>query len=94
MTNFLAGFLQNAVSLTRQMNYYKEYQTKVVNMVGRRRANDLFAGAIHLLSAGTSDFIQNYYINPVLNRLYSPDRFSDMIIRYYSSFVQVSPCST
>ncbi|EEF33731.1 GDSL esterase/lipase At5g03820 [Ricinus communis] len=80
--------LYSAVSLTRQLNYYKEYQTKVVIMVGQAKANDIFAGAIHLLSAGSSDFIQNYYINPLINGIYTPDRFSDNLITFYSSFIQ------
>ncbi|GLT66298.1 hypothetical protein SLA2020_386690 [Shorea laevis] len=80
--------LYHAISLTQQLNYYKEYQAKVVNMVGRDKANTIFSGAIHLLSAGNSDFIQNYYVNPVLNRAYSTDQFSDILIRSYSAFIQ------
>ncbi|KAF5953935.1 hypothetical protein HYC85_006791 [Camellia sinensis] len=77
-----------AISLTQQLAYYKEYQNKVVTMVGKDRANAMFSGGIHLLSAGSSDFIQNYYINPILNRAYTPDRFSNLLIRSYSTFVQ------
>ncbi|KAL9427988.1 hypothetical protein AB3S75_030049 [Citrus x aurantiifolia] len=80
--------LYRAIPLTQQLNYYKEYQNKVVSMVGKEKANAIFSGGVHLLSAGSSDFIQNYYINPLLNRVYSPDRFSDMLMRSYSSFVQ------
>lgn len=58
-------------------------------MVGQAKANAIFSGAIHLLSAGTSDFLQNYYINPLL-RVYSPDQFSDILIRSYSTFIQVT----
>ncbi|KAJ6331331.1 hypothetical protein OIU76_009836 [Salix suchowensis] len=80
--------LYSAISLTRQLSYYRDYQTKVVNMAGKSRADDIFSGAIHLLSAGSSDFIQNYYINPVLRGLYSVDRFSDLLTSSYSSFIQ------
>ncbi|KAL4272101.1 hypothetical protein GQ457_13G013090 [Hibiscus cannabinus] len=79
--------LYRAVTLNQQLNYYKEYQTKVVNMVGKAKANDIFSGAIHLLSAGSSDYIQNYYINPLV-RLYTPDQFSDILMRSYSTFIQ------
>ncbi|KAI9153540.1 hypothetical protein LWI28_012886 [Acer negundo] len=80
--------LYSAISLTQQLNSYREYQNKVVSMVGREKANNIFSGAIHLLSAGSSDFIQNYYISPLLNGVYSPDRFSDTLMNSYSSFVQ------
>lgn len=80
--------LYHAVSLTQQLNYYKEYQSKVVNMVGTEKANAIFSGAIHLLSAGSSDFIQNYYVNPLLYRTYSPQQFSDILITSFSNFIQ------
>ncbi|XP_038720376.1 GDSL esterase/lipase At5g03820 [Tripterygium wilfordii] len=80
--------LYSSITLTQQLNNYKEYQKKVENMVGRDRANNIFSGGIHLLSAGSSDFIQNYYINPILNRIYSPDRFSDLLMSSYSNFIQ------
>lgn len=59
-------------------------------MIGRDKANALFSGAIHLLSAGSSDFIQNYYIDPILNRAYTPDQFSDRLMSSYTTFVQVN----
>lgn len=81
--------LYGAISLTRQLNYYKEYQRKVVDMVGNARANEIFSGAIHLISAGSSDFIQNYYVNTPLNRVYSPDQFSDILMTSYTNLIQV-----
>ncbi|XP_044489324.1 GDSL esterase/lipase At5g03820-like [Mangifera indica] len=80
--------LYNTISLTQQLRYYGEYQTKIVNLVGKEKANSIISGAIHLLSAGTSDFIQNYYINPLINRIYSPARFSDLLMNSYSAFVE------
>ncbi|KAJ4911599.1 GDSL esterase/lipase [Raphanus sativus] len=60
----------------------------MANMVGRDRANEIFSGAIYLLSTGSSDFLQSYYINPVLNRIFTPDRYSDRLMTFYSTFIQ------
>ncbi|GAA0152501.1 hydrolase [Lithospermum erythrorhizon] len=80
--------LYRAVTLTQQMKYYQEWQDEVVNMVGREKADDIFAGGIHLLSAGSSDFLQNYYIVPFFNVVYTPDRFSNFLMKSYTTFVQ------
>ncbi|KAL7096730.1 hypothetical protein ACP275_10G098000 [Erythranthe tilingii] len=80
--------LYRALTLTQQLANYKDWQSKVVNLVGRSKANDIFSGGIHLISAGSSDFIQNYYINPILNTAYTPDRFSDTLMRSYSTLIQ------
>ncbi|KAL2487288.1 GDSL esterase/lipase [Abeliophyllum distichum] len=80
--------LYRAVTLTQQLAYYRDWQIKVVNLVGKGRANAIFSGGIHLISAGSSDFIQNYYINPFLNGAYSPDQFSDILMKSYTAIVQ------
>ncbi|KAL1201515.1 GDSL esterase/lipase [Cardamine amara subsp. amara] len=82
------ALLYNAISLNQQLKNYKEYQSKVTSIVGRERANDIISGAIHLLSTGSSDFLQSYYINPILNRILTPDQYSDRLINFYSKFVQ------
>lgn len=90
MTNLeMSWFLQRALTLTHQLKYYKLWQRKVVNLVGRTNATNIFSRGIHILSAGSSDFMQNYYINPLLNRVYSPAQFSDILMKSYSTFVQV-----
>ncbi|CAN0879985.1 GDSL esterase/lipase At5g03810 [Linum grandiflorum] len=83
------ALLYGAIPLTLQLSYYRAYQARVVSILGsRERASDIFSKGIHLLSAGTSDFIQNYYINPLLYGVLTPDRFSDLLMRSYSSFIQ------
>ncbi|KAF8042735.1 hypothetical protein BT93_A1150 [Corymbia citriodora subsp. variegata] len=77
-----------AVSLPQQLNYYRDWQSKVVSLVGQSKANAIFSGAIHLLSAGSSDFIQNYYIDPILSGTYTPDQFSSILLTSYSDFIQ------
>lgn len=59
-------------------------------MVGRDRGKAIFSGALHLLSTGNSDFLQNYYINPTLSGTYTSDQFSEILLRSYAGFVQVS----
>ncbi|KAL2502687.1 GDSL esterase/lipase [Forsythia ovata] len=88
MVSTLLQLLLRAVTLTQQLSYYKEWQSKVVSLVGKDKANAIFSGGIHLISAGSSDFIQNYYINPMLNRAYSPDQFSDILLKSYYTLVQ------
>ncbi|XP_058074979.1 GDSL esterase/lipase At5g22810-like [Magnolia sinica] len=80
--------LWHTISLTQQLEYYKQYQLKVVKIVGTSNASSIFSGAVYLVSAGSSDFIQNYYINPLLYKFYTVDQFSDILIHSFSSFVQ------
>ncbi|KAK9126534.1 hypothetical protein Scep_015380 [Stephania cephalantha] len=65
--------LYNAIPLTEQLNHYRDYQTKLAKIVGPSQAQTIINGSIYLLSAGSSDFLQNYYINPIIHNTYSPD---------------------
>ncbi|KAL3628042.1 hypothetical protein CASFOL_028144 [Castilleja foliolosa] len=80
--------IYNTIPLSKQVELYKEYQSKLVTLVGKSNATSIVNGSIHFLSAGSSDFVQNYYINPLLYKKYSTDQFSDILLQSYSKFVQ------
>jgi len=83
--------LQRAISLTQQLQYYKEYQSKIKTIAQRANANatDIITGSIYIISAGSSDYVQNYYINPLLYRAYTPDQFADLLVQSFTAFAQV-----
>lgn len=81
--------LQNTIPLSTQLEYYKDYQKKLVKLVGKVNATSIINGSIHFVSAGSSDFLQNYYVNPLLFKVYTPDQFSDILIQSYAKFVEV-----
>ncbi|XP_061355346.1 GDSL esterase/lipase At5g22810-like isoform X1 [Gastrolobium bilobum] len=80
--------LYHAIPLSQQLEYYKECQNKLVEIAGQSKASSIISGAIYLISAGNSDFIQNYYINPLLYKVYTADQFSDTLMHCYSNFIQ------
>lgn len=79
--------------MTEQLKYYKEYQNKIVKIAAKYKANvtAIISDGLYLVSSGSSDFAQNYYINPLLYKVYTPDQFSDLLMQSYSTFVKVLP---
>lgn len=82
-------FIQGAVPLTRQLRNYEEYQVRIKAIAGEENATELIRESIYLLSAGSSDYVQNYYINPLINILKTPDQFADLLLQSFDSFVKV-----
>ncbi|KAL1323540.1 GDSL esterase/lipase At5g22810 [Arachis ipaensis] len=80
--------LYNAVPLSHQLEYYKDCQNKLVETAGQSKAASIISDAIYIVTAGSSDFIQNFYINPLLNKVYTADKFSDLLLQRYSNFIQ------
>nr|XP_043624162.1 GDSL esterase/lipase At5g22810-like [Erigeron canadensis] len=80
--------LYNTISLNKQLGYYREYQKKLVAIAGKSNASSIITGSIYLLSSGSSDFVQNYYVNPLLYKKYTAYQFADTLIQAYSHFIQ------
>lgn len=81
--------MQDTIPLSKQVELYKDYQKQLVTLVGHSNATSIINGSIHFVSAGSSDFVQNYYINPLLYEEYTSDQFTDILLQSYTIFVQV-----
>jgi hypothetical protein len=77
--------VQDAITLTQQLKYYKEYQSKLAAVVGRA----ILADALYVVSTGTGDFLQNYYHNASLSRRYNVDQYCDLLVGIFSGFANV-----
>ncbi|GAA0141259.1 hydrolase [Lithospermum erythrorhizon] len=80
--------LSHAIPLSKQIQYYKEYQGKLSKEAGSQKAQSILKDALYILSAGPSDFIQNYYINPYINKVYSVDQYSSYLAGIFTKFIQ------
>lgn len=81
---------QHAIPLYQQVEYYKEYKRKLIKVAGSKQADTIIKGSIYLLSAGSSDFVQNYYVNPLVNKFYTADQYGSMLIDNFSTFIKVT----
>lgn len=81
--------MQQAIPLTQQVAYFREYKTKLAQVAGSSNASSIISGALYIVSAGASDFVQNYYINPYHYKTQSPDDFSTAIIDIFTNFIKV-----
>ena len=78
--------VQDAITLTQQLEYYKEYQSKLAAVAGRAAARSILSGALYVVSTGTGDFLQNYYHNASLSRRYDVARYCGLLIGIFSDF--------
>ncbi|KAK9066202.1 hypothetical protein SSX86_013523 [Deinandra increscens subsp. villosa] len=78
----------HAIPLSQQLQYYKEYQGKLVQVAGSGKSASIIKDALYLISAGNSDFVQNYYVNPFINKVYTVDEYGSYLVGIFSSFVK------
>ncbi|KAL4332816.1 hypothetical protein GQ457_07G031510 [Hibiscus cannabinus] len=83
-----AAMMNHAITLTQQVEYFKEYKTKLAKVAGSSKSASIIKDALYVLSAGSGDFLQNYYVNPLLNHAYTPDQYGSFLIDAFKSFVK------
>ncbi|GJN00919.1 hypothetical protein PR202_ga18146 [Eleusine coracana subsp. coracana] len=81
------ALMYHAIPLSQQLEYFKEYQSKLAAVAGSSQAHSIITGSLYIISAGASDFVQNYYINPFLYKTQTAAQFSDRLIGIFSNTV-------
>ncbi|KAH0902406.1 hypothetical protein HID58_041909 [Brassica napus] len=69
------------------VEYYKEYQTKLRGYLGKDKANEVIRESLYLISIGTNDFLENYYLLPRKLRKYSVDEYQNFLIGLAGEFL-------
>ncbi|VFQ83231.1 unnamed protein product [Cuscuta campestris] len=82
------ALLSHAIPLSQQLQYFKEYQSKLASVAGSAKASSIIKDALYVVGAGNSDFLQNYYINPYINKIYSPDQYGSYLVGIFTNFVK------
>lgn len=80
--------INQAISLRRQFQYFKEYKSKVEKSAGTKKAASIIGDALYILGTGSGDFLQNYYFHPALNKVYTPAQYSSYLVGILSNFVK------
>ncbi|KAF3443365.1 hypothetical protein FNV43_RR13047 [Rhamnella rubrinervis] len=78
----------NVIPLWQEVEYYKEYQNKLRAYLGRRKANRVLSGALYLVSLGTNDFLENYYIFPQRQSQFTVEQYQDFIVGLSGNFLR------
>ncbi|KAG9141445.1 hypothetical protein Leryth_001889 [Lithospermum erythrorhizon] len=83
------SIMSHAIPLSQQIQNYKEYQGKLTDVAGSQKAASIIKEALYILSAGNSDFIQNYYVNPYLFKVYTPDQYSSYLVAIFTNLIKL-----
>ncbi|GLU23827.1 hypothetical protein SLE2022_398030 [Rubroshorea leprosula] len=77
----------SVIPLWKELEYYKEYQDKLRKYLGNEKANQLLSMALHLISIGTNDFLENYYVSSSRSSQYSVGEYQNFLIGIATDFI-------
>lgn len=81
-------YWQSVIPFWKEMDYYKEYQSKLKAHVGDAKAKHITSEAVYLLSLGTNDFLENYYTMPDRRNQFTVDKYQDYLSGIAGQFIK------
>ncbi|AES98896.1 putative triacylglycerol lipase [Medicago truncatula] len=71
--------LTGAISMSKQVEYFKDYVHKVKSIVGEKEAKQRVGNALVIISAGTNDFLFNFYDIPTRRLEFNISGYQDYV---------------
>lgn len=67
---------------------YKEYQKRLRDYQGEYKANETLSEALYIISIGTNDFLENYYLLPITRAHFTVQEFEDHLLGIARKFIE------
>ncbi|XP_044460794.1 GDSL esterase/lipase At5g45950-like [Mangifera indica] len=76
----LTANLSSVLSVPKQLEYFKHYKIHLRQLVGEKKTEEIRRNAIFVLSMGTNDFLQNYYLEPIRSKQYTLEEYQNFLV--------------
>ncbi|KAK9268764.1 hypothetical protein L1049_000526 [Liquidambar formosana] len=77
----------SVIPLWKELENYKEYQKQLRGFLGDERANWVLSEALYLMSIGTNDFLENYYVVPGRSSHFSIEEYQHFLEGIAGNFI-------
>lgn len=77
----------SVIPLWKELEYFKEYKSRLEGYLGRKKAMELSTNALYIISMGTNDFLENYYLLPHRSFEFSPEDYQKFLVGIARSFI-------
>lgn len=83
-------FHQSVIALSDQLELFKEYLTKLKEIVGEDKTNNILSNGLFGVVTGSNDITNTYFGTPLRKSHYDVPSYTDLMLNYASSFIQVN----
>ncbi|KAK1321702.1 GDSL esterase/lipase [Acorus calamus] len=79
-----------ALSFDKQLEYLRHYKNQLREVAGFEEEEKIVRNAIFVVSAGTNDFIQNYFMQPQRSKQYTVPAYVDYLISQATRHIKIA----
>ncbi|KAK4711107.1 hypothetical protein R3W88_005620 [Solanum pinnatisectum] len=84
----LTAQISGVIPLEQQLEYFKEYKIRVENEIGEEKTKLLVSKAMFLISAGTNDFVINYFNTQLRRHSYTLPDYQQFLLQLTQQFLK------
>ncbi|KAI4336754.1 hypothetical protein L6164_015242 [Bauhinia variegata] len=84
----LTSKLASVISMSAQLDMFREYLRRLKGMVGEERTNFILANSLFLVVAGSDDIANTYFVLHARQLQYDIPSYTDLMVNSATSFVQ------
>ncbi|KAL8514786.1 hypothetical protein ACS0TY_013750 [Phlomoides rotata] len=84
----LTSQVPTVLSLSDQLELFKEYITKVKSIVGEEKTSEIVRQSLIAVAVGSNDISNTYFLLPIRKAHYDVPSYANLLVRQASSFVQ------
>ncbi|KAJ8616427.1 hypothetical protein MRB53_035799 [Persea americana] len=84
----LTPSISKVIPIPNQLDYFGEYLEMLQPRIGMKRTQDLIRRAAVVISAGTNDFLVNYFALPFQKQKYTVEQYQHFLLLKLADFLQ------
>ncbi|XAR61634.1 Triacylglycerol lipase [Bertholletia excelsa] len=84
----LTSELASVISLSDQLDLFRDYITKLNAVVGEEKASTILASSVFVVVAGSNDITNTYFNNPLRRLYFDVPSYTDLMVSSASNFIR------
>ncbi|XP_023634893.1 GDSL esterase/lipase At5g45960 isoform X3 [Capsella rubella] len=84
----VTDFIERVIDIPSQLEYFREYKRKLEKKMGKDKMEKHIGEALFCVSAGTNDFVINYFLLPIRRKTFTIEAYQQFVISNLKQFIQ------
>ncbi|KAG6691196.1 hypothetical protein I3843_10G052800 [Carya illinoinensis] len=80
--------LSNVIPISKQLEYFRGYKRRLESATGKQRTKILINNALFVVSAGTNDFVVNYFALPTRRKSYTVSSYQQFLLQHCKELIR------
>ncbi|XP_027339434.1 GDSL esterase/lipase At5g45950 [Abrus precatorius] len=80
--------VSNVLRVSKQLEYFEHYKIHMRKILGKAKADFIISNALYIVSIGTNDFLQNYFLEPTRPKQFSLQQFQNFLLSRFSEDIE------